>query len=67
MLDYITKQKETDYINRTEQLRIAYSLIGYTSYFEALQNSMPEDVLEKIRVKLSKNAELQKENSVSFD
>ncbi len=67
VLDYITKQKETDYISRTEQLRVAYSLIGYTSYFEALQNSMPEDVLEKIKVRFSKNMELQKENPASSE
>lgn len=49
--DAITQRIEPDYIDRTEQIRAAYSLICYTSYFDVLPDALPK----KVRNKLLKN------------
>lgn len=67
VIDYITKKEEADYISRTEQLRAAYALICYTSYFEALQKIIPKNTLKKLIVKFDKKVELRRENSGSSE
>ena len=54
----ISKRIETDYITRTKQIRAAYALICYTAYFDALQNTLPKDIIKKLKLKIEEKNKL---------
>lgn len=47
--NYIASKIETDYIDRTEQIRSAYALICYTSYLEVLERKIPKKIIKEIK------------------
>lgn len=65
--DFIAQKIETDYIERTEQMRAAYALICYTAYFDVLQDGLPNDVRKKLKLKLEKKREMMVESIDSTD
>jgi len=50
--NYIASKIETDYIDRTEQIRSAYALICYTSYLEVLERKFPQKIIKEIKTTL---------------
>ncbi len=56
--DAIAQRIETDYIDRTEQVKASYALICYTAYFDALENNLPKSIVKKLKLKLEKKNEL---------
>lgn len=65
--DFIAQKIEMDYIDRTEQMRAAYALICYTAYFDVLQDVLPNDVREKLKLKFVKKREMMVESIDSTD
>ncbi len=65
--DFIAQKIETDYIDRTEQMRVAYALICYTAYFDVLQDVLPDDVRKKLKLKFEKKREMMVESIDSTD
>lgn len=57
----ISNKLETDYITRTEQIRAAYALICYTAFFDALQDTLPKDIINKLKLKLEDKNKLIKD------
>lgn len=60
--DFIAQKVELDYLDRTEQIRAAYALICYTAYFDVLQNALPREVREKLKLNFEKKKKLLKES-----
>jgi len=58
VLDYISSRKEPPYIQRTEKIKAAYALICYTSYFDALQNELPANVINKLKLMYEEKRDL---------
>ena len=58
VIDFITSRQEPDYIERSEQLKAAYSLICYTAYFESLEKTLPKDIRKKLKLSFDKKVEL---------
>lgn len=56
--NFIAQKKEKDYVNRTEQMKAAYALICYTSYFDILQDSLSKDIRKKLKGKFDKKVEI---------
>ena len=56
----IVKKLEPNYLERMEQIKAAYSLIYYTSYFEALCDELPHKVSKRLKLKLKEKNELIK-------
>lgn len=56
--DSIANRIETNYIDRTEQIKAAYALICYTAYFDALQDTLPNKVRKKLKLKLEDKKKL---------
>ena len=59
----IVQRIEPDYIHRADQIRAAYALICYTSYFETLQSGLPKNIREKLKQTFEKKKELIEENT----
>ena len=53
IINFISSKQKTDYIQRAEQIKIAYALIAYTSYLEALYQIVPNNILKKLKKKFS--------------
>lgn len=47
IIKFIASKPKTEYIQRTEQIKISYSLIVYTSYLEALYQNIPKNSIKK--------------------
>ena len=60
--DFIAGKVELDYLDRTEQIRAAYALICYTSYFDVLQDALPSTVRKKLKLKFEMKKELLEES-----
>ncbi len=60
--DSIANRIETNYIDRTEQIKAAYALICYTAYFDALQDTLPSKVRKKLKLKLEEKKQLIEAN-----
>lgn len=65
--DFIAQKIELDYIDRTEQMRAAYALICYTSYFDVLQDVLPSNVRKKLKLKFEKKREMMVDSIDSTD
>ena len=50
--DSIANKIETNYIDRTEQIKAAYALICYTAYFDALQDTLPSKVRKALNLRV---------------
>lgn len=61
--DAITQKLELDYIERAEQIRAAYALISYTSYFDVLEDSLPNQVRKKLKLKFEEKKALIEDSS----
>lgn len=61
--DAITQKLEPDYIERTEQIRAAYALICYTSFFDVLEDSLPKKVRNKLKLKFEEKKALLENSS----
>ena len=53
LLEKVTSKKEADFIVRTEQMKIAYGLMCFTAFFEALDRLLPDDLRERIDLRPS--------------
>lgn len=60
--DSIANRIETNYIDRTEQIKAAYALICYTAYFDALQDTLPSKVRKKLKLKIEEKKQLIEAN-----
>lgn len=60
--DSIANKIETNYIDRTEQIKAAYALICYTAYFDALQDTLPSKVRKKLKLNLEEKKQLIEAN-----
>lgn len=58
VVNFISSKHEPDYIERLKQLRTAYSLICYTSFFETLEEFLPVKIRKKLKLHFNKKAEL---------
>ncbi len=56
--NYIASKIETDYIDRTEQIRSAYALICYTSYLEVLEKKFPKKLIKELKTTLQERKDL---------
>ena len=48
LLDGATAKKENDYLARMERMQMAYGLICFTAFFEALDRLLPDDLRKAI-------------------
>lgn len=48
LLSKITSKREADYLARMHRMEIAYGLICYTAFFEALDSLLPDDLRKEI-------------------
>lgn len=63
----IANRVESNYIERTEQIKAAYALIGYTAYFDALQDVLPNQVRKNLKLKLEDKKKLiEADKSVDY-
>lgn len=58
VVNFIASKHEPNYIERLEQLRTAYSLICYTSYFEALEEVLPKDISKELKLQFEEKKQL---------
>lgn len=58
VIQYIVNKQEPDYLGRIEQLRMAYSLICYTAFFDTLDRLLPSNIQKEIRNILEKESSL---------
>ena len=58
LLSKITSKKESDYIARMQRMEIAYGLICYTAFFDAIDAVLPDD--------LRKDIALQPQDKLNF-
>lgn len=58
VVNFISSKREPEYMERLEQLRTAYSLICYTSYFDSLEEFLPGKIRKKLKLHFNKKAEL---------
>ena len=52
LLSKITSKEETDYLSRMRRMEIAYGLICYTAFFDALDRTLPDDLRKEIALQL---------------
>lgn len=71
VVNFIAKQQEPDYIERSRQISLSYSLICYTAYFDSLAEILPKNVMRKLKMRHEKKRELsesaQQELAERFD
>jgi len=48
ILDAISSKKDEDYMARQQRMQVAYGLVCFTAFFEALGQQIPEGILGKI-------------------
>jgi len=48
MFESITKKKEADYVALQKRMQVAYGLITYTAFFDALDKQLPADFRKRI-------------------
>jgi hypothetical protein len=58
LLKKVTRKKDKDYLARVERMRMAYGLICYTAFFEALDNMLPNDLRKALDLKESEKTRL---------
>jgi len=58
VVDFIATRQEPNYIERAEQMKVAYALICYTAYFDSLNDIMPKDINKKLKLKFEKKFEI---------
>ena len=51
VFEAITSKKDDDFLARQQRMEIAYGLICFTAFFEALDRQIPEELREKIRIR----------------
>ena len=61
VLEKFSKKKDADYIARQTRMQVAYGLICFTAFFEALDRQIPQNIREKIRLLKDEKAYLVKE------
>lgn len=61
VFEKLTKKKDEDYLVRHETMRIAYGLLVFTSFFEALDAKLPKALREQIALLDPEKAFLAKE------
>ena len=52
LLSKLTSKEEADYLSRMRRMEIAYGLICYTSFFDALDRTLPDDLRKEIALQL---------------
>lgn len=62
VLNFIARKIEPDYLVRIEQIEAAYALICYTSYFDLLEEAIPRNIREKLRLTFEKKKELMEDS-----
>jgi len=66
LFEVVTSKKDDDYLARQQRMEIAYGLICFTAFFEALDRQIPEPLREKIgllkgeKISLVKSAQCEK-------
>jgi adenylate kinase family enzyme len=63
IIEFIASRQKTDYISRAEQIKVAYALISFTAYFDALNRELPQDVRKKLELKFKENQRLVKKST----
>jgi len=60
----ITSKKDTDYLARTKRMEMAYGLICYTAFFDALDRILPDDLRKKIELQSKEKGQKLKEDEI---
>lgn len=60
LLSKITSKKESDYLARMCRMEVAYGLICYTAFFEALDSLLPDDLRNEIVLQLQEKKQIAK-------
>lgn len=63
VFDKLTKNKEDDYIQRYETMQAAYVLLVFTSFFDALDSSLPDALRKEIALLDSEKMFLAKDSA----
>ncbi len=50
IFEKLTKDKDDDYVSRQKRMQIAYGLLCFTSFFDALDNKIPKKLRKKIKL-----------------
>ncbi|WP_425801736.1 NACHT domain-containing protein [Desulfitobacterium sp. Sab5] len=58
LLEKYTSKKDSDYIARMKRMEVAYGLICFTSFFEALDQLLPDDILKKIDLTIDEKKQI---------
>lgn len=58
LLDCITSIQEPDYIERATQIKVAYSLICYTAFFDTLAKELPSSICKKLIQRYKKDLDM---------
>lgn len=61
----LTRKKDDDYLGRQERMQMAYGLLVFTAFFDALDSQIPKVLRERIGLLDSEKAFIAKE-SLSF-
>jgi len=61
IVKFVTKQSEPSYVDRAEQIKIAYGLICFTAYFEALSERLPHEIVKELHDALTEIKKNQSE------
>lgn len=48
VFDKFSKKKDTDYLAKQQRMQVAYSLLIFTAFFEALDKKIPKELRDKI-------------------
>ncbi|NQZ10009.1 MAG: ATP-binding protein, partial [Algicola sp.] len=67
LLTKMTAKKEDDYIARMQRMEMAYGLICFTAFFEALDNSLPDDLREIIALTPENKLDMVGDTGSVFD
>ena len=51
LLSKLTSKKESDYLARMRRMEVAYGLICYTAFFEAVDRLLPDDLRKQIALR----------------
>lgn len=67
VVGFIASKQEPDCVMRFEQMKVAYALICFTAYFEALDNELPKEVRKKLKLKFETKQELIRESAADME
>ncbi len=62
LLSKITSKKESDYLARMQRMEVAYGLICYTAFFDAIDQNFSEDLLKEISLQLTDKLHIAAKN-----